>query len=910
MTWHVILFSETRTSSNDLILDGGHRLICHREDYYASGVGILIHKSLTNMVKTVQRVDDRIMAIDVHFVDKEVRFISVYLPHSGLPKSLLEQCYTKMSHLIRSARKNGMAVIIGGDFNTQYDFGDRGMAMQELCSEFELCVCNPSNLIQSPSSWSFESTLGAQRVIDYILITRNIQCIQSDASDLLNMGSDHRSIFCCCKLKVPFEKKTRKKKRKKWKPQLNEKNEASLYHERLDQAIPGAQYTSISAAEKIILESAAAANIYEHGMDTLQKPWENPIVQDLIQQRRLCKEPDQRRILSKRISKLIKQATRKWKTMKGQELLEKFKNFDHLRSLSTKPIANNRTCEVEADDFGRFLANLYYSDRPVLDFDPEQIKMIPLFTMVELLNAVSLMKTNKAGDTQGMIIEMIQHGSSSLHEFILDCFNQILRDAIIPSSWHETIFNMLPKKGDLKDPSNYRPVAILPIMYKLFSKMLYSRLLPVLDRHQTYEQIGFRPKCWIDDAFAIYEGCVGSVIEYNMDIWICSIDLQKAFDRIEFSSIFDALRNHGISEPYVQLLQALYSHQYATVHDSSHFPIFRGVKQGDIISPLLFNCALQIVFENWQRQLDQHGWQLEENGHYLSNIRYADDIMLFAKSADELQEMLTLLVQELELVGLNLHMDKTKILTTSSRTERPPNIQVDGQIIEILNEDEAHRYLGRKINLGSDQRHSFEIDSRISSAWGAFHKYKKTLLNHDISLRLRLKLFNACVTPVALFGLASLPLTRKQLEQFAIVQRKMLRSIVGWKFERADNYEDAMRRMKQRMEQAAKIHFIEPWDRRIAKQQMNFILHLSKLDHRHPARLLIAWDPSTITNAVYPRRPFRSVGRPRNKWYTYIAKFCEDQKGLSIHDWLQSLTDHGFSKIQLYNEYLNYMFHA
>ena len=86
----------------------------------------------------------------------------------------------------------------------------------------------------------------------------------------------------------------------------------------------------------------------------------------------------------------------------------------------------------------------------------------------------------------------------------------------------------------------------------------------------------------------------------------------------------------------INLLIALYSNQQASVSDSSSFSISRGVKQGDVISPILFNCALEVVFSRWKTKIQDQGWLIHTNAERLTNIRYADDILIFAKSRQEL----------------------------------------------------------------------------------------------------------------------------------------------------------------------------------------------------------------------------------------------------------------------------------
>ena len=109
--------------------------------------------------------------------------------------------------------------------------------------------------------------------------------------------------------------------------------------------------------------------------------------------------------------------------------------------------------------------------------------------------------------------------------------------------------------------------------------------------HQSDEQISFRSGFRIEDAFLVFESIVGMSLEYNIDLWIISIDLRKAFDQIEHVALFDAMREHQVPEAYIHLIGALYSNQSGKVDNSDHFEIRRGIKQGDIISALLFNCV-------------------------------------------------------------------------------------------------------------------------------------------------------------------------------------------------------------------------------------------------------------------------------------------------------------------------------
>eukprot|EP00973_Karenia_brevis_P074221 10313113-Karenia_brevis.AAC.1 len=112
------------------------------------------------------------------------------------------------------------------------------------------------------------------------------------------------------------------------------------------------------------------------------------------------------------------------------------------------------------------------------------------------------------------------------------------------------------------------------------------------------------------------------------------MDLKKAFDRVEFSSILHALREHQVSESYIHLLAALYKDQQGRVDDSDTFNILRGVKQGDTLSAIIFNCVLEFAFSKWRSKLLNHGF-LMANGRRITNLRYADDVLLYGKSLPE-----------------------------------------------------------------------------------------------------------------------------------------------------------------------------------------------------------------------------------------------------------------------------------
>ena len=138
-------------------------------------------------------------------------------------------------------------------------------------------------------------------------------------------------------------------------------------------------------------------------------------------------------------------------------------------------------------------------------------------------------------------------------------------------------------------------------------------------------------KVRIEDVLMIAECIALYSLEFNMPIWFVSLDLKKAFDRVDHAALFDSLRRCGIRDGYVALLQRLYASQYGSANSSREFDISRGVKQGDVLSPMLFNCILDAAMSKWKARIAHHGIFIRCATERLTNSRYADGILLYAK---------------------------------------------------------------------------------------------------------------------------------------------------------------------------------------------------------------------------------------------------------------------------------------
>ena len=164
---------------------------------------------------------------------------------------------------------------------------------------------------------------------------------------------------------------------------------------------------------------------------------------------------------------------------------------------------------------------------------------------------------------------------------------------------------------------------------------------------------------------------------------IAYIDYEKALDSVEHEIIFKALRNIGINETYINIIEDIYTDATAKVHIekqmSEEIKISRGVRQGDPISPKLFTASIEEVFKNCD--LDKRG--IDIDGERLTDLRFADDVALTTNSVEDMEMQLNILNHESKRIGLKIHRGKTKFMTNFKTTD---TIKIEGIVIEKVDQ--------------------------------------------------------------------------------------------------------------------------------------------------------------------------------------------------------------------------------
>lgn len=384
---------------------------------------------------------------------------------------------------------------------------------------------------------------------------------------------------------------------------------------------------------------------------------------------------------------------------------------------------------------------------------------------MEVSEALKKLKNNRSPDSSGLRSEYLKVARDLLVDPLTSLLNRFFKEGF-PTSLSPAFLCPIFKKGDPSDPDNYRGIAIISIMAKLYATVLSSRLQTALTTHNLWAkgQAGFRPGHSCSDQIFSLQRLREDAALRKEPLYCCFVDFSKAFDSVPRSLLWARLRAMNIPERFINALESYYSSVPLCVKTSDgfsdYFPSKLGVKQGCPLSPVLFSTFIDYIEIHFRRTLPPGVWeQVVTNttsspvSKLLHCLLYADDIALASSDPKSLQLGLDRLSSLCHLTGMAVNISKTKVLTFTRgpRTRPdpdPPRFTYNGAVLETVSE---FRYLG------------FTFHEQRDPSYGAkilLQGAKRALLAMRVrcaKLRIRhlptlFKLFHTLVSPVLLYA--------------------------------------------------------------------------------------------------------------------------------------------------------------
>ncbi|KAE9413071.1 hypothetical protein Angca_002872, partial [Angiostrongylus cantonensis] len=176
----------------------------------------------------------------------------------------------------------------------------------------------------------------------------------------------------------------------------------------------------------------------------------------------------------------------------------------------------------------------------------------------EIRHAISSVKNRTAPVPDRIRSEHLKNLPPVLVSTLALLFTRCLSECKFPTQWKTSKTVLLFKKNDLHDIGNYRPICLLSVVYKLFTRVILNRIDRTLDEGQPCEQAGFRKGFSTMDHIHTLTRLIEVSREYKRPLCLTFIDLEKAFDSIEIEAVMEALGSQGVPTQCVKILRELY----------------------------------------------------------------------------------------------------------------------------------------------------------------------------------------------------------------------------------------------------------------------------------------------------------------------------------------------------------------
>ena len=288
-------------------------------------------------------------------------------------------------------------------------------------------------------------------------------------------------------------------------------------------------------------------------------------------------------------------------------------------------------------------------------------------TEQEIKQSIKNLKNNKAAGADGVVSEMFKFAGNCLIPYIHSLFNKIFDTGVYPVLWSNSTIIPIHKKGSVNVTDNYRGICLSSIFSKKFTRILNVRLQKWVDDNKliSEEQAGFhRGYSTVDNAF-ILNSFVQKYLGKRRKVYVAFIDYRKAFYSVNRSVLWKLLCKNGIIGKMLVIFQGIYEDVRCNVRcdkgETDFFQSLSGLEQGCILSPLLFSYLIQVV-ANEVRLKGGHGLQSHPDVSELLFLLFTDAIVLISDTVQGLQRKIIILLQISELLGLNVHTGKSKVV--------------------------------------------------------------------------------------------------------------------------------------------------------------------------------------------------------------------------------------------------------
>ena len=362
---------------------------------------------------------------------------------------------------------------------------------------------------------------------------------------------------------------------------------------------------------------------------------------------------------------------------------------------------------------------------------------------------------------------------------LLNLLNLCLSKRRIPKEWKMAVVVSFYKgKGNDQDPASYRPISLLPVLYKLYATILQHRLASELDSYIRPTQYGFRSARGTRHALFLVRRIQDWSRALSKPMHMLFLDWKQAFDTLDHSALIKGLQRWNIHPGYIEIIQDFYtSPEFSILGMNGQVAtgaVSSGIRQVVHIWSYLFILILSLILEDTELRLIQQGtptntWSI---GKPVFDVEYADDTLIFGISTPQLESMLQALEQEASKYGMSLNFAKSELLVSDPQSDAAMNF-ANGQPVPITT---SVKYLGSVVTW--DHPTETAIAARFSIARTALQSIR-LVWNSRLPQTTKLCIFHSVVVSSLTYGLNCLTLAHKHFKLIDGYYFRLLRRVLG-----------------------------------------------------------------------------------------------------------------------------------
>ena len=520
----------------------------------------------------------------------------------------------------------------------------------------------------------------------------------------------------------------------------------------------------------------------------------------------------------------------------------------------------------------------------------------------EIKRALVKMKLDKAPGPSGITTNAFKslgpEGLNKLQAIIEQMWND---PEFIPEEFSQIDLKVIPKTSDkkkLQDPNKWRGIALGETAAKVISSILTRRLTEHVCKFGKDEQCGclFKKSC-ADATFSL-KSAIQTLKEHGRSTYVLFVDLVKAFDSAHRELIWLILERYGVPKTMIDVLKKLHvdiTYHFTAGKDKIKIKSDGGVKQGDNLGPILFIILMDAVAKtldnHWEFETPDFRWfEPDANGNldgrckpnlrYGQNYRvqgrkfcitssyYVDDAAYILLNRRDLENAARLIRNHYRRFGLTVHCGNKNDDAPESKTEAMlfparEHIATPEDTADIMLDETAFfgfattfKYLGTTFDPDLDD--TGDVSRRIKKAAGLFGSMKEVLRNRSLNKKLRVRLYEATVVNIMIYGCESWALKAEDRRRLEVAHHRFIRSmlhitIYDVKDNRISNAEIRRRMGIYTLEQMLELRRAR-WIEKLAKMEPT----------RNPRKILHAWIPLP-----------RPIGRPNQTIRISLADTLE-----------------------------------